>query len=100
MADIRKKCRPEFFELVLSGKKNAEIRLADFSLRAGDMLILEEWDPKKKKYTGRKISRNVRSVVKVDVSKMHSMEEIKKNGFYLIELEGDKSRLHSSKEMV
>jgi len=86
MAEIRKKCWPEFFELVFSGKKNTEIRLADFSLRAGDMLILEEWDPKKKKYTGRKISRKVRSVVKVDVSKMHSMEEIKKNGFYLIEL--------------
>jgi hypothetical protein len=98
--EIRKKCWPELFELVLSGKKNAEIRLADFSLRAGDMLILEEYDPKKKKYTGRKISKKVRTFLRIDVAKMHSLEEIRKNGFYLMELEGDKSRLHSSKELV
>ena len=100
MSEIRKKCWPEFFELVASGKKNAEMRLADFGLKAGDTLVLEEWDQKTKKYTGRKISRKVRTVLKIDVAKMHSLEEIRKNGFYLIELEGDKNRLHSSKEMV
>lgn len=100
MTEIRKKCWPEFFGLILSGKKNADIRLADFGLKAGDILILEEWDPKTKKYTGRKLQKKVRTVLKIDVAKMHSLEEIRKNGFYLIELEGDKSRLHSSKEMV
>ena len=85
MTEIKKKCWPEFFELVLSGKKNAEIRLADFGLRAGDTLILEEWDPKTKKYTGRKLQKRVKALQRVDVSKFHSMEEIRKNGFYLIE---------------
>lgn len=96
MTEVRKKCWPEFFELILSGKKNSEIRLADFVLKSGDTLILEEWNPKTKKYTGRKLQKKVKNVQKVDVSKFHSMEEIKKNGFYLIELEGGKSRLHSS----
>ena len=86
MTEVRKKCWPEFFELILSGKKNAEIRLADFRLKAGDTLILEEWNPKTKKYTGRKVSKNVRTALKIDVARMHSLEEIRKNGFYLIEL--------------
>lgn len=86
MTEIRKKCWPEFFQLVLSGKKNAEVRLADFGLKPGDTLVFEEWDPKTKKYTGRKLQRPVKAVQKVDVSKFHSMEEIRKNGLYLIEL--------------
>ena len=86
MVEVRKKCWPGFFQLVLSGKKNSEIRLADFALKAGDTLILEEWDPKTKKYTGRKLQKRVKAVQKVDVSKFHSMEEIRKNGLYLIEM--------------
>lgn len=86
MTEVRKKCWPEFFQLVTSGKKNAEIRLADFGLKAGDMLILEEWDPKTKKYTGRKLQKRVKAVQKLDVSRFHSMEEIRKSGLYLIEL--------------
>jgi len=83
---IRKKCWPELFQLVLSGKKNADMRVADFSIKSGDTLILEEWDPKTKKYTGRKLSRKVKAVQKIDVARMNSLEEIRKSGFYLIEL--------------
>lgn len=86
MTEVHKKCWPEFFQLVLSGKKNSEIRLADFGLKAGDTMVLEEWDPKTKKYTGRKLSKKVKAVQRVDVSKFHSMEEIRKSGLYLIEL--------------
>jgi ASC-1-like (ASCH) protein len=86
MTEVKKKCWPEFFELLLSGRKNAELRLADFDLKAGDTLILEEWDPKTKKYTGRKLSKRVKAVHKVDVTRMHSPDEIKKNGLYLIEM--------------
>jgi ASC-1-like (ASCH) protein len=86
MTEIRKKCWPEFFGLIMSGRKNAELRLADFGLKEGDTLILEEWDPRTKKYTGRKLSRKVKAVHKVDVTRMHSLDEIRKNGFYLIEM--------------
>jgi len=85
MTEVHKKCWPELFQLVLSGKKNAELRLADFSIKAGDTLVLEEWDPKTKKYTGRKLSKKVKAVNKV-VTRMHPPQEIEKYGFYLIEL--------------
>ncbi|HPO75467.1 MAG TPA: DUF3850 domain-containing protein [Candidatus Pacearchaeota archaeon] len=54
MAIIKKKILPKYFDLVKSGKKKFELRLADFKIKEGDVLILEEWDPKKKEYTGRK----------------------------------------------
>lgn len=45
---IRKKIWPEFFEAVKSGKKRFEVRLADFKIKEGDKLVLEEWDQKQK----------------------------------------------------
>ena len=39
---IRKKIWPKYFGLVKSRKKNFEIRLADFRIKEGDVLILEE----------------------------------------------------------
>lgn len=44
---IRKKIFPEYFKAVLSGEKNYELRVADFSAKKGDTLILCEWNPKK-----------------------------------------------------
>ncbi|MCJ7786787.1 DUF3850 domain-containing protein [Patescibacteria group bacterium] len=44
MAIIKKKIWPEYFELVKSGKKRIELRLADFDAKEGDVLTLEEWN--------------------------------------------------------
>ena len=57
---IKKKIWPEYFKLVKSGRKKFELRLADFEIKEGDILVLEEWDPKKKKYTGRRIRKKVK----------------------------------------
>jgi len=62
--EIKKKIWPKYFELVKSGKKKFEVRLADFRIKEGDILILEEWDPKTEKYTGRKIKKKVKYVLK------------------------------------
>ena len=59
MAVIKKKSWPKIFNLMKSGKKKFDLRVADFKVKAGDTLILEEYDPKKKAYTGRKISKKV-----------------------------------------
>jgi ASC-1-like (ASCH) protein len=48
MAIIKKKIWPEYFELVDSDKKRFELRLADFDIKEGDTLILEEWNPETK----------------------------------------------------
>ena len=87
MATIEKKIRPEFFETMQSGAKNMEIRIADFRLQPGDTMLLREWDPATKNYTGRTIEKTVSFVNRVDLDKIGDINELRKHGFYLIELE-------------
>lgn len=87
MKKIEKKTWPELFEKVKSGKKTFDLRLDDFKCRSGDILILREWDPKKKKYTGRVLEKKVTFVLKSkDILKFWSEEEIAKYGFQVIAL--------------
>lgn len=83
---IEKKTWPEFFNKVKAGQKNVEIRLADFKVKKGDILVFREWDNKKKKYTGKIVNRKVKAVHKVNMFKFHTLAEIKKYGLYAIEL--------------
>lgn len=85
--EIKKKTWPEHFSKILSGEKKIEVRLADFKLNQGDILILEEFNPKIKKYTGRIIKKKVKNLFKFNPAKAHSLEDIKKFGFYEIEIE-------------
>lgn len=43
---------PSFFHDVRYGNKTFEVRKCDRDFRVGDTLILQEWDPKTKEYTG------------------------------------------------
>jgi len=86
MMIIRKKIWPEYFKLVKSGKKKFELRLADFEIKEGDILVLEEWDPKKKKYTGRRIRKKVKYVLKFHLNDFYQRKEIEKKGLYVIQL--------------
>lgn len=81
---IKKKTWPELFQKVLEGKKKFDIRLADFECNPGDILILEEWDPSTKKYTGRKIEKKVSNVIKTRDLKYWSKEDIKRYGLQII----------------
>lgn len=83
---IKKKIWLEYFEKVASGKKKFELRLADFKIKEGDILILEEWDPRKKEYTGRKIETTATYVLKTKDCPFWSDEEIKKYGLQVIQL--------------
>ena len=85
MAVIKKKIWPKGFELVKSGKKRFEFRLADFKIREGDILILEEYDPKRKEYSGRKIRRKVKFFLKFNLDDFNQKKEIEKKGFYIIQ---------------
>jgi len=85
--EIKKKAWPEYFQLILNGKKNVELRLADFNLNEGDVLVLEEFDPETNTYTGRRIKKVAKSIIKFDPTRMHRIEDIKKYGFYIIEME-------------
>ena len=68
-------------------KKNFELRLNDFEIQEGDSLILEEWDPETKQYTGRALERNVTYVAKFKLDQLFWTEdEIKENGIQIISL--------------
>ena len=72
----------------MSGKKKAELRLGDIVIHEGDTLLLEEWDPSTKQYTGRKAEKRVTHVAKFAVDKLFWSEaEIKEKGLLLISLE-------------
>lgn len=84
---IKKKAWPDFFNKMLSGEKKFDIRLADFNCNQGDILILEEYDPKTNKYTGRKLEKRITYVTKTKDLKFWSEEEIEKHGFQILSLE-------------
>lgn len=86
MAMIHKKIWPENFDIVASGKKRFELRLADFDVKEGDTLILEEWDLKTKDYTGRKLEKKVDYVLKFDLGKFGQKQEIIEKGLYVIQV--------------
>jgi len=81
---IEKKVWPEYFEKILQGKKNFELRLADFECKEGDVLLLREWNPKTREYTGREIEKKVGYVIKTKELEFWSKEDVEKWGFQVI----------------
>ncbi|MBU1975307.1 MAG: DUF3850 domain-containing protein [Nanoarchaeota archaeon] len=81
---IKKKTWPRPFEKVLSGDKTFELRLADWECTLGDTLILEEWDPETKEYTGRTIEKKVTYVAKTKGQPYFTKEEVEEHGFQVI----------------
>lgn len=81
---IEKKCWPEFFQKIMSGEKKFEIRLADFKCKAGDTLVLKEWNPKTGQYTGRVLEKPVTFVLKTKDVKFWPEKDIQKYGLQVI----------------
>ena len=88
MQRIHKKVWPESFNLISSGEKKFELRLDDFEAKVGDHLLLEEWDPKVKEYTGRKIEKVITNVRKFKIDNTYwSKAEIEKKGLQIFSIE-------------
>ncbi len=89
MAIIKKKAWPEYFEAVISGKKKFELRLNDFEINEGDTLLLEEYDPTKKEYTGRSVEKKVGYILKFKPTELpfYPKEDIERDGFQIISLD-------------
>lgn len=87
--EIEKKTWPEYFELIKQGKKKYDLRLADFDIHVGDTLVLREWDPKTKDYTGRELKKKVIQKGHLDPNDTTwwSKKEIDKHGFHILSLE-------------
>jgi hypothetical protein len=87
---IVKKILPEYFDLIASGKKKYEFRVADFEVEEGDVLVLEEWDSLDKatrKPTGRVIDKTVTYTRKFSPDEFKQSEDIQKHGFYILQFE-------------
>jgi hypothetical protein len=87
MVQIHKKILSEYFQKVLSGEKRTELRLADFEVNKGDILVLVEIDDYTKKETGRKIEVNVSYVMKTKDCTYWSEDDIDKYGFQIIQFD-------------
>ncbi len=87
MSIIKKKIWPEYFGLIKSGKKKFELRLADFNLKEGDILLLKEYNPETKQYTGRELSKKVTYLIKFKLDKFGQKKEIERKGLLVIQLE-------------
>lgn len=84
MAKIRKKTWTDAFEKILSGEKTFDARLANFDCKPEDILVLEEYDPKLKKYTGRKIEKKITFILNTKNQNYWSQSDIKKNGILIM----------------
>lgn len=87
MKTITKKIDKEWFDAILNGTKDYELRLADFDIQEGDTLQLEEWTVvgEERKATGRVLEKKVIHVRKVDLSKWAEQQpELIEKGFYVI----------------
>ena len=83
---IVKKIDPGFFEDIKNGKKDFEIRIADFAVKEGDELVLVEHD-ENRKLTGREIVRKVKYVLRTKDCKFYKKEDIDKYGFVVMGLD-------------
>lgn len=67
---------PAYFEAVLNDDKNFEYRFNDRNYRTNDTLLLREYDPEKKEYSGREIEVTVTYILYVD---KYAIMAIRKN---------------------
>ena len=81
---IEKKVWPEYFQKIVEGKKTYELRLADWECNEGDVLVLREWDPETKEYTGRSVEKKVTYVGKTKGLTFWSPEDVNKFGYQII----------------
>lgn len=81
---IEKKTWPEYFQKIADGDKTFELRLADWECSPGDVLVLREWDPKNKAYTGRVLEKTVTYVTKTKDMKFFPDADVERYGFQVI----------------
>lgn len=88
MATIEKKCWPEWFEKFTAGERTFELRLADFDLKDGDILVLKEYNPQTGKYSGREAEFVCKKVEHSAQNPLqfYDIEDVEKYGFWIIQL--------------
>ena len=84
---IFKKVQHEYFEAVLEGRKQFEIRLADFKYKPGDTLVLLEQKKGKKELSDRKLECEILFTINTKMAeKFWTKKEINKYGLVVLSL--------------
>lgn len=84
---ITKKVQHEYFEALLEGRKQFELRLADFKYRPGDILLLLEQEQGKKTLTGRKLECEILFTINTKIAeKFWTKKDIDKHGLAVLSL--------------
>ena len=81
---IEKKIWPIYFQRILDGDKTFELRLADWECNEGDTLVLNEWDPEIKDFTGRTTEKKVTYVIKTKNINFWPKEDVENFGYQII----------------
>ncbi len=91
MKKVSKKIIPEYFQDILDGKKKYELRLDDFDIEVGDILVLEEYtsaDPETREPTGRILEKKVTYMFKFKLDNFWwSKDDIDDQGMQIISFE-------------
>ncbi len=74
---------PEYFQLMVDGKKPFELRKNDRGFLKGQELLLREYDKNTKQYTGRTLPRKITYVLKGEEAEAFGL----KVGFCIMGLE-------------
>jgi hypothetical protein len=84
---IEKKVKHEYFEAILEGRKQFELRLADFKYKPGDTLILLEQERGENTLSGRKLECEILFTLNTKIAeKFWSRKQIDKYGLAVISL--------------
>jgi hypothetical protein len=94
--EIHKKLSQKYFDLIVSGQKTFEFRVADFECQSGDILVLDEYvyenddDTMALRPTGRSMRRKVGYVGKTKdfawLNRPDVQQDAKKYGYQIISL--------------
>lgn len=91
---IFKKVKHEYFEALLDGRKQFEIRLADFKYHPGDTLVLHEQKPGQTELSGRELEYQVLFTANTKIAeKFWTKKQIDTHGLAILSLQ----RKHSFK---
>ena len=84
---IEKKVQHEYFEAILEGRKQFELRLADFKYEPGDTLVLLEQEKDGRTLSGRKLECEILFTLNTKIAeKFWTEKQIDKHGLIVISL--------------
>lgn len=84
---INKKVQHQYFEALLEGRKQFEVRLADFKYKPGDTLVLLEQKKGSRKLSGRKLECEVLFTINTKIAeKFWPKKKIDKYGLAVLSL--------------